>query len=212
MRTSGRSMAWLRSSLARWEVFLLFVLIGTFICGSHVSRYFLTSSNISIALAGMTPAAIVALPMTLIIVTGEIDISVGSIVGLCAAFMAVCLEHGIPVEVAMLLGIVVGTLAGFVNGLIVVYGGTAFPGRHHWDARVISRYCPDRPQGTWRKRFSGMVSKHWIRNDRRHADPVELVDLCLAVCWVCGFFARDSLGTGAVRHRQQSGGSTVLRD
>jgi rhamnose transport system permease protein len=118
----ARSTAWLRGSFARWEVFLLFVLIGTFICGSQVSRYFLTSSNISIALAGMAPAAIVALPMTLIIVIGEIDISVGSIVGLCAAFMAVCLEHGLPVGFAMLLGLLVGTLAGLVNGLIVVYG------------------------------------------------------------------------------------------
>jgi rhamnose transport system permease protein len=115
-------MTRLQSSLARWEVFLLFVLFGTFICGAQVSRYFLTPSNISIALAGMTPAAIVALPMTLIIVTGEIDISVGSIVGLCASSMAVCLERGLPVEVAMLLGVVVGTLAGVVNGLIVVYG------------------------------------------------------------------------------------------
>ncbi len=122
MTNADRSMAWVRGSLARWEVFLLFVLIGTFISGAQVSRYFLTSSNISIALAGMTPAAIVALPMTLIIVTGEIDISVGSIVGLCAAFMAVCLEHGLPVEVAMLLSIVIGTLAGFINGLVVVYG------------------------------------------------------------------------------------------
>jgi rhamnose transport system permease protein len=122
MTTANQSMPWLRSSLARWEVFLLFVLLGTFLRGAQVSRYFLTTSNISIALAGMTPAAIVALPMTLIIITGEIDISVGSIVGLCASCMAVCLEHGLPVEVAMLLGIVVGTLAGFINGLIVVYG------------------------------------------------------------------------------------------
>ena len=122
MTTAGRSMTWLRGSLARWEVFLLFVLIGTFLCGAQTSRYFLTSSNISIALAGMTPAAIVALPMTLIVVTGEIDISVGSIVGLCAAFMAVCLEHGLPVGVTMLLGMAIGTLAGLINGLIVVYG------------------------------------------------------------------------------------------
>jgi rhamnose transport system permease protein len=106
----------------RWEVFLLFVLIGTFLCGAQVSRYFLTSSNISIALAGMAPAAIVALPMTLVIITGEIDISVGSIVGLCSAVMAVCLEHRLPVEMAMFLGLVIGILAGLVNGLIVVYG------------------------------------------------------------------------------------------
>src|ERR1700731_251574 len=120
--TSGQTTDWLRRSLARWEVFLLFVLIGTFICGTSVSRYFLTASNLSIALAGMTPTAIVALPMTLIIVTGEIDISVGSIVGLCASVMAVCLEQKLPVEVAIVLGVVVRTLAGFINGLIVVYG------------------------------------------------------------------------------------------
>jgi rhamnose transport system permease protein len=120
--TSARTMIWIRGSLARWEAFLFLVLIGTFISGAQVSQYFLTPSNISIALAGMAPAAIVALPMTLIIVTGEIDISVGSIVGLCASVMAVCLEQRLPVEVAMLLGTVVGTLAGFVNGLIVVYG------------------------------------------------------------------------------------------
>jgi rhamnose transport system permease protein len=61
--------------------------------------------------------------MTLIIVTGEIDISVGSMIGLCATFMAVCFEHGLPIETAMLLGIIVGTLAGLLNGIIVVYGG-----------------------------------------------------------------------------------------
>jgi rhamnose transport system permease protein len=119
----SRMMAGLRDSLARWEVFLLFVLAATFVCGAQVSRYFLTPSNISIALAGMTPVAIVALPMTLIIVTGEIDISVGSIVGLCASVMAVSLEQKLPVEVAMFLGVAVGTLAGLLNGLIVVYGG-----------------------------------------------------------------------------------------
>ena len=123
MTTAGRSFTWLRSAIARWEVFLLFVLGVTFVCGAQVSQYFLRSSNISIALAGMTPAAIVALPMTLIIVTGEIDISVGSMIGLCATFMAVCFEHGLPIEAAMLLGIIVGTLAGLLNGIIVVYGG-----------------------------------------------------------------------------------------
>jgi rhamnose transport system permease protein len=121
MTTEGRPASRIRGLLARWEVFLLLVLIGTMICGAHVSRYFLTSSNISIALAGMAPTAVVALPMTLIIVTGEIDISVGSIVGLCSSVMAVSMEHRLPIQLAMLSGIVVGMLAGLVNGLIVVY-------------------------------------------------------------------------------------------
>jgi rhamnose transport system permease protein len=123
MTTASQAMTRLRDSLARWEVFLLLVLIATFICGAQVSQYFLTPSNLSIALAGMAPAAIVALPMTLIIVTGEIDISVGSMIGLCAAVMGVCLEQKLPIEAAMLAGILAGTLAGLVNGIIVVYGG-----------------------------------------------------------------------------------------
>src|SRR4029079_19724054 len=109
-------------NLWRWESFLLIVLLGTLGMGTEVSRYFATSSNISIALASMTPIAIVALPMTLILITGEIDISVGSMIGLCAASMAVCMEQGLPVEAAMIAGIVVGTLAGTVNGMIIVYG------------------------------------------------------------------------------------------
>src|SRR6202007_1947461 len=43
-------------------------------------------------------------------------------VGLCASMMAVCLEHGIRIEAAMLLGVLAGTLAGLLNGRSVVYG------------------------------------------------------------------------------------------
>ncbi|UVK38868.1 ABC transporter permease [Mesorhizobium sp. AR10] len=110
--------AWTR--LLRWESFLLVILIATLIMGAQVSPYFATSSNISIALAGMAPTAIVALPMTLIIITGEIDISVGSMVGLCASIMAICLEQHLPIETAMLVGVAVGALAGLFNGLIIV--------------------------------------------------------------------------------------------
>jgi rhamnose transport system permease protein len=116
-------MTQLRGFHARWEVFLLLILMAIFVVGSHASPYFLTSSNLSIALAGIMPVAIVALPMTLIIVTGEIDISVGSTIGLCAASIAVAIERGIPVEGAMLIGVAVGTLAGAINGVVVVYGG-----------------------------------------------------------------------------------------
>ena len=112
----------IRRVLARWEVLLVIVLIITFVAGSQASKYFLTESNISIALAGIAPVALLALPMTLIIITGEIDISVGSMVGLCAATMAVCLENGLPIEAAMLIGLVVGILAGTFNGVLVAYG------------------------------------------------------------------------------------------
>jgi rhamnose transport system permease protein len=108
------------SWLVRWEMFLLVTLAVVLILGGGSSKYFFTASNVSIALAGMVPVAIIALPMTLVIITGEIDISVGSIVGLCASVMAVCLERQWPVELAMVLGLVVGILAGLINGAIIV--------------------------------------------------------------------------------------------
>jgi rhamnose transport system permease protein len=108
--------------LARWEAFLLLVLLATLVVGAESSHYFLTTSNLSIALAGAMPVAIVALPMTLIIITGEIDISVGSMTGLCATAMALSIEAGLPVPVAMVAGVGVGMLAGFINGAIVVFG------------------------------------------------------------------------------------------
>ncbi len=113
----------LTSLFARWEALLIVFLIAAFLFGSAASPYFLTASNISIAIAGAMPGAIIALAMTLVIVTGEIDISVGSITGLCAATMAVCLEHHLPISAAMSIGFVVGTLAGLFNGVIVAYAG-----------------------------------------------------------------------------------------
>jgi len=110
-----------RKILARWEVFLLIVLIVTFVVGVEVSKYFLTTSNITIALQGIAPMALLALPMTLIIITGEIDISVGSMVGLCASAMAVGLEAGLPIEAAIPVAIVVGVVAGAFNGLLIAY-------------------------------------------------------------------------------------------
>ena len=116
-------MSALLGYFARWEAFLLAILILIFAVGSQVSQYFLTGSNISIALASVMPAAIIALPMTLIIITGEIDISVGSIVGLCATTIAICIEQGYTVPAAMIAGLAIGAAAGSVNGLFVVHGG-----------------------------------------------------------------------------------------
>lgn len=113
----------MRVLLARWETLLIIVLIGTFFVGSQLSQYFLTSSNISIALAGVTPAALLALTMTLIIITGNIDISVGSMVGLCAATMALSLENGVPIGFAMAAGLLVGLMAGALNGALVAFAG-----------------------------------------------------------------------------------------
>jgi len=116
-------MGGLRRLLLRWEGFLVVVLIVTLALGARSSIYFTTGSNISIALASMMPVALVALPMTLIIVTGEIDISVGSMIGLCATVLALCMEQGLGIGWAMVVAFAVGTLAGLLNGVFVVVFG-----------------------------------------------------------------------------------------
>jgi rhamnose transport system permease protein len=68
----------------------------------------------------MTEVGLIAIIMTFVIVTGGIDLSVGSILGLTAILIGVFWKNvGMPLPVAIGLGLVAGTFAGFVNGLII---------------------------------------------------------------------------------------------
>ncbi|MBX3584789.1 MAG: ABC transporter permease [Rhizobiaceae bacterium] len=111
-----------RELIGKWELFLFALLVAVLVAGTLTSEYFLTTSNISIALAGAMPTAIVALAMMAVIVTGEIDISVGSIVGLCATAIGLTIERGASAEFAVLASMAVGLLAGALNGVVVAYG------------------------------------------------------------------------------------------
>jgi ribose transport system permease protein len=66
---------------------------------------------------------IMALGMSLVIATGGIDLSVGSIMGLVAVACGLILESGYAAWVAVLVGLGAGALAGFVNGVLVAYAG-----------------------------------------------------------------------------------------
>ena len=76
--------------LARWETLLLVALIGLIVLGNALSPFFLTAGNFSNLIAALMEVAIMALPMTLIIVAGEIDLSVESMAGLACASSASC--------------------------------------------------------------------------------------------------------------------------
>ncbi len=68
----------------------------------------------------MTEIGLIALPMTFIIITGGIDLSVGAIVGLSAVMLGYSWKtFGFPLPVAILFALFVGGLAGFVNGLVI---------------------------------------------------------------------------------------------
>jgi rhamnose transport system permease protein len=70
-----------------------------------------------------TPILLIALPMTLVIVTGEIDLSVASVVGLSSVLVGLLHEHGMSIPTAGLVALVVGVLCGALNGFLVAYVG-----------------------------------------------------------------------------------------
>jgi rhamnose transport system permease protein len=111
----------LKSWLLTQESVLLLLTILTLIIMSLSTDKFLTSDNILTQVRLMVEIGLIALPMTYIIITGGIDLSVGSIVGLTAIMLGYAWETWeLPLEQAILLAIFFGTAAGFMNGLFIV--------------------------------------------------------------------------------------------
>jgi rhamnose transport system permease protein len=105
--------------LVRWEVLLLVLLGCTIAYGADVSPYFLQSSNLFFICLNVGEIAIMALPLTLIVITGEIDLSVASTLGLCGVLMAELFKHGWGIWPAMILAVLLGAVLGAVNGVLV---------------------------------------------------------------------------------------------
>ncbi len=114
----------IRSFLLRQEVILLIISLLAVMFLAFGSDRFLTTDNLLNQGRLLTEIGLVALSMTFIIITGGIDLSVGSILGLCAIILGVMWDpngaFALPLEVAVVICLLVGTLAGFVNGLIIV--------------------------------------------------------------------------------------------
>jgi rhamnose transport system permease protein len=116
----GRS--WL-SVLARWETLLVFAIAGLVVLGAFLSPFFLTPGNFANLIAALMEVAIMALPMTLIIVAGEIDLSVESMAGLAGSLLGFLWAAGVPLSAAIPIVLLVGVLGGLLNGLLVARGG-----------------------------------------------------------------------------------------
>jgi rhamnose transport system permease protein len=112
------------AGLKRHEVILLFVLIAAIAVLAFRSEQFLTTGNLLNQGRLLVEVGLMALPMTFIIITGGIDLSVGSIMGLCAILLGVFWKNvGLPLELAIFLALVVGGLAGYVNGWFITRVG-----------------------------------------------------------------------------------------
>jgi simple sugar transport system permease protein len=100
---------------------ILAVLAVLFVFFSLQTDAFLTSNNLINVARQIAPTVIVAVAMTFVITTGNIDLSVGSIVGLTAAALAILAESGSPL-VALLITLVLGLGIGMINGALTAFG------------------------------------------------------------------------------------------
>ena len=110
-------------SLVRWEVGLGFALMAVIVFGVIASSQFLTSFNLFYLNLSIGEIAIMTLPMTLLIATGEIDLSVASILGMSSALLGDLYSHGWSMPLVIAVVLVVGALAGWVNGFLVTRVG-----------------------------------------------------------------------------------------
>ena len=110
-------------SLARWESALVVLLLATIALGDHLSSAFLRSDNFFYLGLNIGEVAIIALPLALIVITGEIDLSVASMLGLCGTVLADLTSRGLSIWVSMAITLVLGMLLGLFNGLLVTRVG-----------------------------------------------------------------------------------------
>ena len=110
------------TGLLRWETMLAAVLVFAFAIFSVLSPYFLSVDTLSDATFNFTERAIVALPLALLIIAGEIDISVAAIIALASVAMGLASANGVDTVGIVGIGLGTGLLAGCINGALVTYG------------------------------------------------------------------------------------------
>lgn len=113
----------LRSLLISWEALLVILLLICCVVGSVVSPYFLTGFNFYALTSNIMEIAIMALPMALIIIVGEIDLSVASVLGLASVVLGLVGQTGHPLWLAIGVALLVGAVAGWINGVLVTWLG-----------------------------------------------------------------------------------------
>ena len=109
----------LRRIMGSWEVLLLGVAILIFIANSLASPYFLNAWNLSDATFNFTEKAIIAFAMALLIIAGEIDLSVAAVIALASTAMGAAVQMGVSTPGLVAIGIGTGLLCGAFNGFLV---------------------------------------------------------------------------------------------
>jgi rhamnose transport system permease protein len=103
----------------RWEWMLVLLLIGACIVNVSLSPYFLNVHNLFDMTFNFMERSVIALMMAFVIIMGDIDLSVASNLAMTATLLGVLFRSGVSVWLAAPIVLVVGALAGMVNGLVI---------------------------------------------------------------------------------------------
>ncbi|WP_214402325.1 ABC transporter permease [Pseudonocardia lacus] len=109
--------------LAGWDRAIIALLVAFLVVAALTVDNFATGRNLSFLVLDLAPILLIALPMTLVVVTGEIDLSVASTLGLSSAVMGAMWQGGLPIETIIPLCLLLGLVLGAVNGLFVTVFG-----------------------------------------------------------------------------------------
>jgi rhamnose transport system permease protein len=107
------------SAIFSWEALLVIIAVLIFAVNSFASPYFLDPWSLSDLTFNFTEKGLIALAMALLIISGEIDLSVAAIVALASTMMGMAVQAGAGTPVLVAIGIAVGLVCGAFNGLLV---------------------------------------------------------------------------------------------
>ncbi len=115
--------SWVSAVLNSQEFWVFIAIIVACLFLSYTTSSFATSSNLFNITRNFTFVAIIALGMTVVIITGGIDLSVGSVLCLCSMVLAVTMHAGWGIEVGIAAAVATALVVGAFNGVLIAYFG-----------------------------------------------------------------------------------------
>jgi len=109
----------IKTLLGKWETLLALLFLVAFLVNGIVLPNFLDPYNLADGTFNFSEKALIALPMALLIICREIDISVSGILALSSVAMGLAMSYGVPPAGLLFVGIGAGTLCGLLNGVLV---------------------------------------------------------------------------------------------
>ena len=101
------------------ELTLIVLIAAIIVVMANINPYFFSFSNFRAVAVGMAPTAVIVIGMAILLASGGFDLSVGSVMALSSTVVAMLLLAGLSIPAAVICGLILGVVAGVLNGLLV---------------------------------------------------------------------------------------------